>query len=357
MTAWQGGRLLLLVAGLGSGLPALGMDLHVGVDDPRLIWPGAWLRREGAMTTPYPGSALEFELRGSAVLEVTSGNPDAIRLRLSLNDTIRFDGVWNGRELTVDTGTNRMTCRLVFVASQTHGFNADGLGKRADLTCTGIRLGASTELYPVSREPPAGRVLFFGDSITAGEAIRGRRPEWQEASDVTLTFGFRAARSAGLNYEIRAFPGAGASLLTERLARFRDDLPAPTSPAPDWMVINAGANDRHLSARAYRRVIGDLLRQALSLYPETHILLLNFFRMTPNRLPDLQYAATRYGDGRTMILDTRACLVDYSDGNVHPGTQSHQKLADVLTEWLAARMATRYSDDEAAAGIEIPDEP
>jgi lysophospholipase L1-like esterase len=107
-----------------------------------------------------------------------------------------------------------------------------------------------------------------------------------------------------------------------------------TSDPPDVVFVNVGANDRWKRDHYYQAQMRVLVDNVLAVWPGTRVVLLNFFHMTPNRLPALKNVARSYPDGKVVCLDVRRHLVGYSDQRLHPDAESHAKLAEGLEDYL-----------------------
>ena len=96
----------------------------------------------------------------------------------------------------------------------------------------------------------------------------------------------------------------------------------------------------------------NLLNVIFGTYPKTKVVLLNFCRMTPNRLPVLKELARSYPEGWVTCFDARPYLVGYSDEGVHPDAESHRLLADALYDYVnQKRLLEPLAAGETSAGV------
>lgn len=296
-------------------------------DDPAIALPGAWQRAGDELVTPYPGSAIHFSLMGPARVLMRSPGPDSIKLQIRADDEDIFSGVWNDSFYALDASTNQVNYAITFIAAREAGFYETNSSR---LIFEGIETAGGANLLPQDSPADPERLIFIGDSITAGSVIHGREGEWHENSDASLTFALQLAQQLNADYELRGFPGAQLHELISVSPFFVEDTPLEAAGKVDWVIINAGANDRQLEAREYRNKLGELISVSRSTYPGARVLLLNFFRMTPPRWPELEKVARSFPGGDVVCIDARPYLVDYTDGHVHPGPESHRRLADAL---------------------------
>lgn len=333
-------RILLVCALLGwvGGVRTALAQAAPGVvppHDPCFQYDGFWQDEGDGRSTVFPGSRIRFRLQGSARLRLCAGLPGLLRVRLSCAGQVIWDGPLTTTELAVEAGPDPMEYELLYVATACKGYDPQGENAAgAELFFYGLELGPESRLL----EAPGPRrdllLDFLGDSITAGVAVLGRGGAWSTNSDVALTYAYLASEKLGARYRIRAFPGADSLEVTPRYAYVRKGRPLESEPCPDYVVINLGANARRENGAQFKERMRNLLDIVVGTHPRARIVLLNFFRMRPDRWPALQEVAAAYPGGRVACMDVRACLVDYSDKGVHPGVSSHRLLADTLAGYV-----------------------
>ena len=351
------GILGMILAGclpvVGQSVPAKPMANRVPADAPGFRYLGAWQETAAGRRTIHPGSQVRFCLSGGARLALQPGQPEGIRV------AIRREGVevWRGRLGSgvppIDGGEQGAEFSVVYLAARHPRFDpALPDAEVAALEFHGLDLDEGGQLEDLLDQPGHFRMDFIGDSITAGFGILGRSAVWDRDFDASLTYSFKLAEMLAADYRIWAFGGATGGQLVVQLPR----VPAETSSNhPGVVFINVGANNRSTSSTHYRAMMKQLLARVFEAQPQTRVVLLNFFRMTPNRLPILRELAKTYPPGAVRCFDARAYLVGYSDGGVHPDAESHGRLACALAafvrgefpeaEGLVSRMASGKADE------------
>jgi hypothetical protein len=251
--------------------------------------------------------------------------------------------VWNGlldrSDIEVDAGTSSAPFSVVFAATNKRGFDPslpDAIG--AEFRFQGLTLDREAALEQIPE--PRNDVLldFIGDSITVGVDISGHSGSWAENSDVTLSYAFLLAERLRARYRIRAFPGSGCRDIADKFPFFQKSIPLPADELPDIVFVNIAANNREMGSTQYRTQMRNLLDIIFGSYPGTRVVLLNFCRMTPNRLPILAELARSYPKGTVTTFDARPYLVGYSDEGVHPDAESHRKLSDALADYVTREL-------------------
>lgn len=291
---------------------------------------GIWLESDGEYRTGYAGSSVRFDLTGTARIRLHCTTSESLHIRVTVGDSVVHDGRWTGAVVGVSTTSHAARVTATLISSRDAVFPRDPDAHAfGELVFTGVE---GEDQSTVTAIPADCVVDFIGDSIMAGDSIHGR--EGDETSDASLSFGYRVGLEPGFHARIRGYPGARTAELSRVYPWAAPRIPLPRLPSPRWVVVNSGANDRNLPAWAYRRQMTELVASIRALHPDAGIVLLNFFRMTPNRLPILREIATRDATGKVVAFDARPHLVDYSDGNVHPGPESHRRLGIALAAFL-----------------------
>ena len=335
-------RSIALLAGVlaagalaGAAEPGGPGERAVPPDDASCEYVGAWQRRERDTWTIYPGSQMRFALRGRARLALRSGLPATLRVDVRRAGQVVWDERVDQADVALDGGTSAVPFTVTFLCAAADGFDAsrpDAAG--AELHVLGLTLQGDAAL---SQPPPLrqARIEFVGDSIAGGVVILGREGTWERNSNVALTYGFLVGEKLQVPCRIRAYPGSGCAGIAGRYRFFRSGIPLDTNAPPDMVVVNTGANDREQEAVSYREQMRALVDTILGMYPAARVVLLNFCRMTPNRLPALRELARGYPGGRVSAFDARPYLVGYSDEGVHPDVESHRRLAEALAAYIA----------------------
>ena len=329
----------------GQAVPAQPMANRLPADAPGFRYLGAWQEIAAGRRTIHPGSQVRFCLRGGARLALQPGQPEGIMV------AIRWEGadVWRGRlgsgVPSIDGGEQGAEFSVVYLAARQPRFDpALPDAEVAELEFHGLVLDEGGQLGDLPDQPGHFRMDFIGDSITVGDSILGRSAVWDRDFDASLTYSFKLAEMLAADYRIWAFGGARGGQIISQLPA----LQAETRGAhPRLTFINVGANNRSTNPTHYRAMMSQLMDQVFEAHPQTRIVLLNFFRMTPNRLPILRELAKTYPPGAVRCFDARAYLVGYSDGGVHPDAESHGRLACAL----AAFVRGEFPEAEGPASV------
>jgi hypothetical protein len=118
---------------------------------------------------------------------------------------------------------------------------------------------------------------------------------------------------------------------------FKTAVPLIENRPVDLVLINLGANKRQEDNAHFFGDMKHLVDLIRTRHGGVRIVLLNFFRMTPNRLPGLLALAKLYPHD-VFVFDARPYLLGYSDGGVHPDVVSHRKLADALADYVTREL-------------------
>jgi hypothetical protein len=290
--------------------------------------------------TIYPGSKISFQLKGEARLLLCAGQPDLLRVRVTRGRQVVWDGPLGEAELMVNAGETATPMEIIYIATASKGFDpGEHQAAGAELHFQGIDLMPGSEVCAPSSVLNDLTLDFVGDSITAGVVIQGRAGRWDNNSDVTLTYAYILPELLGARYRIRAYPGADCLDLTAWYPYYRKGIPLESSAPPDYIFINLGANARRERESEFKARLQTLMNVVLNTHGSSTIVLLNFFRMRPDRWPIIQNVAASYSFGRVICFDARPYLVDYSDKGVHPGVESHRLLAQALALWVQQHRA------------------
>lgn len=301
--------------------------------DPAFQYLGVW--REGAegRHTIHPGSQVRFRLKGKAHVVLKAERTESVLVALRMDGRVIWRGTLGQETVMMDGGDAGGLFSIVYLAARHPRFNLEMPdAAAAELNFQGVQMvpGGALEAPPQLNSDVW--VDFIGDSITVGDGILGRSEAWDQDFDASLSFAFKLAEILQFSYRIQAVGGArGGQIVSQYAAVQQAGMPVPDGQ-PDLVFVNVGANNRSMDADQYRVMMRKLLDQIFAMHPETRVVLLNFFRMTPNRLPTLRELARAYPSGAVTCFDARAHLVGYSDGGVHPNAESHSRLALALAD-------------------------
>lgn len=197
------------------------------------------------------------------------------------------------------------------------------------------------------------KLLFIGDSITAGYGVEGKDgvSEFSTADeDVTKAYAYVTAETLGADCRIIAWSGNGVisrwippeedEPYVENL--MPDVFPFEQTGCPDVIVSYLGTNDASYirqerdREQLFAEKYSTFLCRVHDTYPEAHVLLLcGLMENTLNK----RIAGVAEENGFDCL---QFPLQDEKDGlgtNGHPGPLIHQKAAEMLVEQLKRMMA------------------
>lgn len=201
------------------------------------------------------------------------------------------------------------------------------------LSFTGFGLEGRQAVVQPPEPPGLPSFEVVGDSILFGSGLaddsKGLRPE--------KAFPALLAAKLGMKADLQGWSGAQAGRIAARYPMKTDETQGVRRGDPQWILVNLGANHRTQSRREYTGQLESLVNRIVEENPGKPIILLNFFRMRPDRLGTLRAVARdREKEADIQVWDVRACLVGYTDAGIHPDRESHRRLADVLAEKLSS---------------------
>jgi len=307
----------------------------VPADSSTFEYLGAWQNMTTHVATAYAGSQFRFALSGKACLRFLPPNHGTLRLKIQKDGNEIWNDVLQTDAIEVDGGEAFSSFSIVYLTSSAMRFDASNPPAASLLQFSGCNLAHDAGIRAPDKTRNGLSLAFIGDSITCGTCILGRQGDWSVHSDATRTYAFRLADALESNYLMWGIPGGKASSFS---GLFGQALSSPSSRPPDLVFINLGANQRIHSEARFREGMRQLARGILLTYPETHIVLLNFMRMTPDRLPMFKSLAREFPVGKVSTFDARPFLVGYADDGVHPDEESHRRLGTALAEQVKAHM-------------------
>jgi lysophospholipase L1-like esterase len=362
----RGSRLLaltLLLEGCGVWGPA-----RVPPSDPRISYTGRFDRRAP--------DAVRFAWVGAQIEARFSGN----RLRAYLTDTPLEDEIRETDWITVVVDAGAPRTFALHEGSHVYPLaTALGAGphqvliwKRTEaevglITFRGFELEPKHALLP-RLKPPAHRMEFVGDSITAGYGNEGADAacHWSARTENNyLTFGAFAARELAASYTAVAYSGKGLThnyerrdQLTlpevyERVIPTEDDSPKVSASPADVVVVNLGTNDmfsrvpdERSFTSAYQRFLAQLRKQN-----PTALLVIALGPMLADDYPQPQARSTlrkwlkTVQTSREASGDTRIDFIEFwydpAEGvgcDFHPNVKTHARLGHELANLVRARL-------------------
>lgn len=328
---------------------AASVPVRVPAGNPVFRYLGNWREADENHVTIQPGSQVRFRLIGAAHLDVQPGATDELSVLLRKNGEPVWKGILATNGLEADGGSTGGVFSLIYLAARHPQIDPlDSEAAPATLRFRGLWLHGDARLEELPEMAPALRVDFVGDSITVGASIAGRTNDWHLNFDASRTFSFQLAEALSADYRIWAFGGARGGDILAYLPR---QLAETNGDVPGIVFINVGANNRSLTEDAYGQLMRQLVDASIAACPQAKVVLLNFFRMTPNRLPSLRKLSQAYPPGTVCCFDARPYLVGYSDGGVHPDPESHAQLARALADWTRRELAPGVAPDARASAV------
>ncbi len=338
-------------------------SVQVSPNDPRIQYLGAFDQREPtAPRFAWPATEVRLTFRGTSVSAELSDAP--------LDDETRQTD-W----LAVQVDQLPMTKLALFEGKKRYelaralppGENTIRLITRTEpevgtITLHGLTLSAGATVRSVPR--PAKRLLFVGDSITAGYGNEGANPQCPyspSTSDAARTFASLAAQALGAEAFVSAWSGKGVmrnyeardvSTMPTLFLRVLPGDPSspelPRTPAPDAIVVALGTNDFLLGVpeeqaflAAYRALLLRLDQRAKGApvllvlgpmlsddHPQPHA------RSTLRRWLSLLKREREQAFAKVGLLEQWARPAEGLGCDFHPNLRSHARLANELSQAL-----------------------
>ncbi|TGN13766.1 arylesterase [Leptospira ilyithenensis] len=201
------------------------------------------------------------------------------------------------------------------------------------LSCSDSSKDAENEITKQESDSTEPRIIFFGDSLTAGYGLLDYEEAWPHLVVSRL-------KKEGFGYQIT---NAGVSGDTTSGGLGRIDW--VLSQKPDIFVLELGANDmlRGISPKVTRSNLKSMIQKVKSTYPDCKILLVGM-RATPNLgkkyatefdsiYPDL--AKEEDLSFIPFLLERVATIrkLNQKDG-IHPTTEGHKLVAETVYPYL-----------------------
>lgn len=329
-----------------SGQPSFG--------DDNIQILGRYAARDDGVQMAWPGAGITVRFEGRT-------------LSLTIEDDGRgmMDVHINGQEvapLMLKSGTHNYT----IVSAETASVYDVTVTRRTEVFDTGTFTIKGVQMEGESLPPPSAssdrKMLFLGDSITAGFGVRGDTKTCQYAPETNaplLSYGGLTAKTLGARAHYIAISGRG-------VVYNWDDNPMPVMPAqidlaladhpdgprwdhsafqPDIVVTLLGTNDWSVidpGRNKFRTGYRDMLAGLRARFPDAHIV-----TVSGPLLGGAQGAAIRDGIDWAMdaLDDPHISTLDLSLSNTglvwscnsHPGRDSMAKMARELSTHITAR--------------------
>lgn len=233
--------------------------------------------------------------------------------------------------------------------------------------------GEFTPLMPRSR-----KLVFLGDSITAGFGVAGTTKTCDNSPKLHApldSYANLTAEAFDADVHLIAISGRG-------VVHNWDANPAPVMPAqidaalpdltnekwdnsrfqPDAVIVTLGTNDWSVidpGQEKFRTGYRDMLSSLRASFPKAHIVTIGGPLLTGEKAAAIRdgrdWALSHLGDTKMSSLDVE--LADYGviwSCNYHPGVTSMKKMAVALTEHLEAILGWNGDDIALPPAIQAP---
>lgn len=316
----------------------------------------------GTLRFGFPGSGVKARFRGSSVAVVLKETPHGRDFHG------RYAVIIDGHEigsLAADADRDRYeiasglpdTDHTVELVRRTEGFVSTGEFFRFDF--------GDGEMLALGCEPAPRRILFIGDSVTAGFGVRGTGPDCDfkpEFEDYLRSFAAQTARQ--LKAEAHAIAWSGHGILRNDTGAADDTIPElferavpmdrsstwdHAAFAPDVIVVLAGANDlvsgtpdEDAFVDTYRR----FLLRVRSVHPNVPIVLALSPMLNDVWPRERRQRSTLRAFTQRVAREAGAAFVEFDeqlpdDGfgcTWHPSAVTHKKMAAKLVGVLRRQL-------------------
>jgi lysophospholipase L1-like esterase len=335
--------------GYGAETGANQAHKTVGASDPAFRYQGRFdARDKAAPVVVWESSRISIDFSGTT-LTLLFGRAD---------DHNFFDARVDGesRIVEVDSGSQPL---VAWPGTLGPGLHHLVLLKRSEASAgsvafKGIEVGAGAAVEKPAAGKAALRMLFLGDSITAGACDEdGATDQWdsRRTHNALLTYAEDTANAFGAEIENISVSGIGVvtGYVTETFGEVWNRVyPVPQAPVadlsawrPDVIFVNLGGNDTSFpkgKGRPFPSSFADsyfkLVAEVRTAYPDAEIVLLRG-GMSETETDPVLIAAWTEAVRRVEAQDRRSThfvFVHHTDQ--HPRVADHRIMADELIRWL-----------------------
>lgn len=294
---------------------------------------GLWVEEDNCVSTRFVGDGFTWQATGTQTLAFDASCQEIYRVLIWRDTDIVYNGCVEA-SLTIPGMDSEGHYRLQVVASAAKVVQGEGVPRSQTLSFRGLMTTENRPVLRTIRQESTRSLLFIGDSILLGVAIRGREKAPLERNDVRSAFPEAVSGELDAQPVRWGFAGMGLGEAVDLFVHYPEARWWESFGPPQAVIINMGANDRMLSQRAYIALLGRLIDHIKRAFPKAPIILTNFYRMKPNRLAALTRLAQRDTEKRTRVFDARAYILGYTDNGVHPDIKSHAAMARAFSRYL-----------------------
>lgn len=302
------------------------------------------LAQKGRARFTWPGSALEFRFQGTGT-NIGIAGADRIRFQVNVDGNEKALWVTQGEHIYQIASGLKTGNHIVRITRLTESF-----GGVTAFTSDPVVQGEL--LTPPA--PPGRRLLFLGDSITAGYGVEGESEACSysvETSNPLKAYAALAAKALGADAHIIAWSGIGVwrsygeqspqnPTITDRYPlALADDFNSRWNPAdfpPDAILVAIGTNDYWDGASpGYRDGMARLLSTLRGDYPQTPVYLIVSPMLTGSVRDQQKTVLDSFAGQSVTVLDLGR--IEASEGygcDYHPNTKSQSRMAGTLVQRL-----------------------
>lgn len=363
MTRWIAAALCVVIGCVSAPSQKL-----VRVADPAIRYGGFFdLRRPNAPRFAWPGTHIAARFTGTTLRAKLTSTPVEDETRETDWIEVIIDG-GEPRTFALGEGEHEYPLADKLEPGAHHAL----IWKRTEaevgtITFHGFVVDEGSALGPAVPEP-ARRVVFVGDSITAGYGNEGPSDScgWSAAYENNYTsYGAITARALGAEYVATAWSGKGVwrnydprdeltmPQLYQRIIPTEPDSPLAPVLRADAVIVNLGTNDFGRGAPDEAQLIaafGAFLAELRARYPQALVVLMlgPMLYDDPHGVPQrslmrawltkLRDARRALGDARVELFEAWADPKEGQGCEGHPSAKTHARIGHELAALLSQRL-------------------